>query len=187
MSVCVLDMLVCSILGRPSSTSVLRSQPKKDFSSNLAQTDRMDVALFASYKVTGIIDEITTKLYAEKTVSTDAAEKLLQELKQWSKELPGTLQRPSGPVLAQAQEDIVGSLNVACLYYFTATLVTRPFLISTLTADLRSGESSNPPSQEDSVHSQLASACVDSAVYLTQACLEFHRVGLLLDSMCIMK
>lgn len=183
MSVCVLDLLVSSILGRPSATSTLRSELGSDFINTIQQADRMDVCLLASYRIADIMDEISNKLYGEKAVSTDAAELLLRKLEQWSNELPDTVRTSSIPVHPQAQEHTLGSLNVACLYYFTVTLVTRPFLISTLTARV----ASLPPIQEDPVHAQLASACVDSAIYLVQTCLEVHKADLLLENMCIMK
>jgi hypothetical protein len=155
-------------------------------------TNHMDVCLLSSYRITHIIDEIANKLYGEKVVSTVVAELLLQRLKQWSDELPDTL-RTSILAYDQAEEHTLGSLNVACFYYFAVTLVTRPFLILTLTARLEnlrqslSGVSSTPPIHEDPTHAQLASACIDSAVYLIQTCLDVHKCGLLLGNMCVLK
>ena len=190
MSVCVLDLLVSSILGRPSATSTLRSELGSDFINTIQQSDRMDVCLLASYRIADIMDEISNKLYGEKAVSTDAAEQLLRKLEQWSDELPDTLRASSILMYPHAQEHTIGSLNVACLYYFAVTLVTRPFLISTLTArvaSLRQSLLEKPPIQEDPVHAQLASACVDSAIYLVQTCLDVHKADMLLENMCIMK
>jgi hypothetical protein len=72
-------------------------------------------------------------------------------------------------------------------------LVTRPFLISVLTAHLaylRQSLSSGIPSgfvQEDCAAAKLSTACVDSAVFTIQACLEIHQSDLLLGQMCLVK
>ncbi|QQK42174.1 Activator of stress genes [Penicillium digitatum] len=40
---------------------------------------------------------------------------------------------------------------------------------------------------ENPAHSQLAAACVDSAIYMLQTCLEVHQSSLLLRNMCKLK
>ncbi|CAI7665964.1 unnamed protein product [Penicillium glandicola] len=85
-------------------------------------------------------------------------------------------------------------MHVACSYHFAVILVTRPFLISALSVrlarlhhSLSAGDPSEEVPEEDQAHSRLAAACIDSAVYMLQTCLEVHKSGLLLRNMCILK
>src|SRR5271155_4046430 len=96
----------------------------------------MEICLLNSYKITYIIDDVAKQLYGEKVVSREAAEIVLRKLKQWSDELPKNLTTSSILASHQAQEHTLCSLNVACFYYFAVMLITRPFLILTLTARL---------------------------------------------------
>ena len=96
----------------------------------------MDICLLNSYRIIFIIDEVAKQLHGEKVVSREAAQIVLQKLKQWSDELPNNLTTPSILASHQAQEHTLCSLNIACFYYFAVMLITRPFLISTLTARL---------------------------------------------------
>ncbi|CAO2653058.1 Nn.00g024690.m01.CDS01 [Neocucurbitaria sp. VM-36] len=67
------------------------------------------------------------------------------------------------------------SLNYAD---FAITLVTRPVLISALT---------NCATRPSPQHQELASACVDAAVYLVQTCNDAFEADVLLGNMCILK
>ncbi|TPX24108.1 hypothetical protein DIZ76_013451 [Coccidioides immitis] len=193
MSLCVLDLLVSSILGRPSATLSLRSELGDGLVSMIEPNDRAQARLLASYAITDLMDTVTSELYGQKAVSTDAAEEFLRKLDRWSKELPDAM-RTASPNLnrPEEQEHTLGSIQVACFYYFATMLATRPFLISTLTARLvrsQGGLSSEPPTptaREDPTHAKLASACVDSAVYLIQACQDARKANLFLANMCIM-
>lgn len=194
MSLCILDLLVSSILGRPSATVSLRSEVGRDLISNAHGDDSARSRLFASYTLADLMETISKELYGQKAVSTSAAEQFLQRLNHWSKELPETMRTASSNFdTPEEQEHTLGSIQVVCFYYFATMLVTRPFLISTLTARLvrsRQGdlsESATPTAYEDPLHTKLASACVDSAEYLIQACQDAQKAGLLLANMCIMK
>ncbi|KAL4782135.1 hypothetical protein BJX76DRAFT_302866 [Aspergillus varians] len=193
MSLCTLDLLVSSILGRPPATANLHSEPADVESTPL--TRAMDDSLVASYYMTRILDEIVSRLYNEKAASTEVAETLLDELKQWSNALPESLlSSPSTPQeRLAAQEHIIGSLHVACAYHFAAIIVTRPFMISVLGVRLARLHQDSPGIiqddllLEDPAHTRLANACVESALYMIQTCLEVHQSRLLLGNMCILK
>lgn len=195
MSLCVLDRLVSSILGRPSTTSVQHLDSGSDFLSNIQQISRADRCLVASYRISAIISEIVSKLYDDKAVSVQAAEDLLEKLKLWNNEFSQTVQSSPnlGYAFSQDQEAVLGSLNISCLYYFAVTLVTRPFLISILTTQAASrhkvqqDEPSVPLVDQGHKRSKLASACVDSAMYMIQTTLEVHQASLLLNNMCMLK
>ncbi|KAI1921338.1 hypothetical protein LOZ64_001620 [Ophidiomyces ophidiicola] len=195
MSLCVLDLLVSSILGRPSATSSLRSELGQGLILKMRWGDEAHSRLLASYKITDLMDTVANDLYGQKSVSTNAAEHFLEKLDNWKKELPATMRTASSNCGShEEQEHTLGSIQVVCFYYFAAMLATRPFLISTLTARLvRSQQSScssgasTPNTQEDPTHARLASACVDSAAYLVRACQDAGRANLLLANMCIIK
>ncbi|PSK53781.1 hypothetical protein B9Z65_7587 [Elsinoe australis] len=184
----VLDLLVSAILARPSSA------PPAGTSDNLfnliqdESTDRKD--LVAQYSLVKIIDEIIDKVYGQKGVSPATAEALLSQLRKWSDSLPDGLQTQGVSASPQHPVQALSSLHLACTYYFAVTLTTRPFLISTLTARmarLSNGVPNGYAVQEHPVHAELASVCVDSAVWMIRACLDASRSDLLLANMCLMK
>ncbi|KAL4973095.1 hypothetical protein BDW66DRAFT_168867 [Aspergillus desertorum] len=188
-----LDLLVSSILGRPPATANLHSEPANMESTTLISA--ADDSLIASYKSTRILDEIVSQLYNEKAASTEVAESLLDKLKQWSNDLPETLlSSPSTPQeRLAAQEHIIGSLHLACAYHFAVIIVTRPFMIQVLGVRLARLQQDSPgiiqddTLLEDPAHTRLANACVESALYMIQTCLEVHHSRLLLGNMCILK
>lgn len=195
MSLCVLDLLVSSILGRPPATATVHLEDG-EFPLDLDLPSRKDTSLIASYRMCLIVDEIITKLYNEKAASADVAESLLAKLSRWRDQLPESLLTPpSEQDRHVAQEQIIGSLHVACSYHFAVILVTRPFLVSTLGVRLarlhqdlsESPEQSTFRSEKDQAHFKLSVACVDSALYMIQTCQEVHQSDLLLDNMCILK
>ncbi|KAJ5560528.1 hypothetical protein N7513_002927 [Penicillium frequentans] len=191
MSLCVLDLLASSILGRPAATSALlpgcgdRSRP----------TDTAgEAGLLASYRLSLILNEIIGRLYGDQGASIEKAEILLAKLNRWSQHLPDSLRTPAeNENPDDAQKRVIRNMHVACLYHFAVILLTRPFLISTLSvrlARLHQTLSTNGTGDfpdEDPVHSRLAAACIDSAVYMLQTCLEIHQSDLLLRNMCILK
>ncbi|KAJ6003282.1 hypothetical protein N7451_005829 [Penicillium sp. IBT 35674x] len=191
MSLCVLDLLASSILGRPAATSALLP----DCGDRSRHTDTAgEAGLFASYRLSLILNEIIGRLYGDQGASIEKAEMLLAKLNRWSQQLPDSLRTPAeNENPADAQKRVIGNMHVACLYHFAVILLTRPFLISTLSvrlARLHQTLSTNGTGDfpdEDPVHSRLAAACIDSAVYMLQTCLEIHQSELLLRNMCILK
>lgn len=194
MSLCVLDLLVSSILGRSPATSTVQLE-NGEYPCNLELANtRMDASLVASYRMSLILDEIIGQVYSEKAASADVAESLLAKLSRWSDELPESLLAPPSADQDRvvAQKQIIGSLHVACFYHFAVIVVTRPFLVSVLGVRLARvhqdlSESDRVRPEEDPAHSKLSTACVDSAVYMIQTCLEIHQSHLFLSNMCILK
>ncbi|KAL7802056.1 hypothetical protein V8C44DRAFT_362499 [Trichoderma aethiopicum] len=183
MSLCVLDMLVSSILGRPPATAGLRADLDtvviSSGGSSATRHGPRTAGLFASYEILTIINESVDALYGRKVTSTAMIEPFLSKIEAWSKQLPSYLRNPLTTKRdSSAQKAATDSIHIACLYYFAITLVTRPVLISRLTSH---PDVSTPSS------SPLASACLDAAVYLVQTCSEAHKSGLLLGNMCILK
>ncbi|RAH81203.1 putative C6 transcription factor [Aspergillus japonicus CBS 114.51] len=194
MSLCVLDLLVSSILGRAAATTSIRSD-SEDTSFSSSHTDsQAEKSLVASFTLSKILDDIITGLYGKQAASVEVADALLTKLKDWSDDLPESLLAPPGTDYEQpaAHQHIIGNLHVACTYHFAVIIVTRPFLISALGFQLaRSNRSpvgdGNSEHNEELAYSKLATACVDSAVYMIQTCSEVFQSRLLLGNMCILK
>lgn len=194
MSLCVIDLLASSILGRPAATAaLLSSEGRRDLT--WASATPAEAGLFASYQLSLILEEIISRLYSEKAASAETADLLLAKLNRWSDRLPGSLRTSTSPNESPdaAQERVIGNMHVACSYHFAVILVTRPFLISALSVRLArlhqslSSGGADETLEEDPAHSRLASACIDSAVYMLQTCLEVHQSDLLLRNMAILK
>ena len=178
----IVDMLANSILGRPAATAGLQSDINSIIEDMMSATQDDDLTrLIASHQIVSIINGIVDTLYEKKELSLPLVEQLLNEIETWAKNLPDCLRTASlngeatGP---RAHKGAIGSIHVSCLYYFAVTLVTRPILISTLTA---------PPASGGLAQSHLASACLDAAVFLVQTCVDARKANILYGNMCIMK
>ncbi|RAL12945.1 uncharacterized protein BO97DRAFT_389401 [Aspergillus homomorphus CBS 101889] len=194
MSLCVLDLLVSSILGRPAATTSIRSDSEST-SLFCPQTDsQAQRSLVASYDLSQILDEIIAGLYGKQAASAEVADGLLRKLKDWSDNLHPSLLAPPGTDYEQptVHQHIIGNLHIACTYHFAVIIVTRPFLISVLNFRLAQsnrtpmGGDTGQPSEEPA-YSKLAVACVDSALFMIQTCSEVYQSRLLLGNMCILK
>jgi hypothetical protein len=180
MSLCIVDMLVSAILGRPPATLSLRFEVDRELAESPGiAADPDTICLVASYRISSIINTAAYELYGKEAVAHAAAERLLEDIDKWSQSLPECLKTQSSLAGgARTQVETVRNVHISCMYYFAVTLVTRPVLISTL---------SSRPGLETSASSQMASACLDAALYLIQTCMDAHRMGFLLGNMCIMK
>lgn len=180
MSLRVLDIVVNSILGRPAATAGMHPDVQGLIDDAVANShDRGIICLGASYGAVTLINTIVDKLYGRKEITISAAEEYLQELDRWSQSLPDFLRTPPSTAEADVSADkgAIGRVHVSCIYYFAVTLVTRPILVSVLTH----------PSSGNMVHSQLASACLDAAMFIVQTCSGARELKLLQANMCILK
>lgn len=196
MSLCVIDLIASSILGRPAATAAVLSEQRPSIGRNSPSPS--EVALVASFRLSPILGEIISRLYSEKGASSDIADLLLSRLNHWSDNLPDSLRTTTSmdEALDITQERIISNMHVACSYHFAVILVTRPFLISNLSVRLAqlhqslstlTGEETAETIIEDPAQCRLAAACVDSAVYMLQTCIEVHQSGYLLRNMSILK
>lgn len=181
-----MDKLVNSILGRPAATAGIDHDRKNVLRNLTTSDDHGSDCLNAAHNIVTIINHITHKIYDKKQMRIPIVEKFLQDIETWKQQLPESIKSPSltrrQPYSGQlsVRKGAVGAVHVSCLYYFAVTLVTRPILMSTLTAQPE-GEPVHSP------HSHLAKACLDAAVYLSQTCVDALKTGLLQGNMCIMK
>lgn len=180
MSLRVLDIVVNSLLGRPAATAGVYCDMQPLIDEVLASSqDRGLACLGASYRIVALINNIVDKMYDKKEITIQAIEDHLQELERWSQSLPDFLRTaPSEDQAAMSREKgAIGRVHVSCLYYFAVTLVTRPILVSSLTQQPANGL----------VHSQLATACLDAAMFIVQTCAGAQKHGIFQANMCILK
>lgn len=145
------------------------------------------------------MEPISQKLTKQAALDLEAAEVHLQKLRTWAKSLPEPLRQS----IRKARRDIpshqhlentIANIHVACAYYFGVMLITRHFLIATLTPTVK--RSHTVPSQRledlrepDSTDktTELSGVCIEAAVHLVQMCTEASDRDLLLDNMCILQ
>ncbi|KAI1336032.1 hypothetical protein F5Y15DRAFT_395765 [Xylariaceae sp. FL0016] len=186
-SLCILDLLVSTILGRPPATASVRSDLENSVQDLSTAVDNRELhSLIASYGILSITNDAVDRLYENKEISSAVVEQLLARIDDWSRSMPESLR--NSPVVttttsssgaeAPDRKAVTAKLHISCIYYFTVTLVTRPILISTLTAS---------PGISTPTHLQLASACSDAATFLVQTCVDARGASLLLANMCIVK
>lgn len=182
MSVCILDKLVNSILGRPAATVGIATRDKAFIAEIIQPGDHATDCLVSAYSILSLINDVTSEIYDKLKISMASVERLLQEIELWKHDLPQSVRSPAADDQtstnsSSTQTGTVGRVHVSCLYYFAVSLVTRPFLISSLAAS----KSHSAP------HSHLAAACLDAAMYLAETCVEANNAGMLQGNMCIMK
>ncbi|OAL23608.1 hypothetical protein AYO22_06185 [Fonsecaea multimorphosa] len=191
----VLDVIYCSILGRPYSTGAIRTDHIALNNADTQAISPREPTLNASFQACTIIAEITQNLDCDGSIGLNAAEEFLRRLQEWSASLPDDMRHFKKPVdqplTLPEREQMIGNIHVSCVYYFAVMLVARPFLISLLMHQL-TGSAGNASvvtatseMQADVV--DVAQACIDSAILMANMCYEAIQSGVLLKQMCIMK
>jgi hypothetical protein len=156
------------------------------------------LAVNASFDFSLLMEPISQKLTKQAALDLDAAESHLQKLRAWAKSLPEPLRQS----IRKARRDVpthvhlehtIGNIHVACAYYFGVMLVTRHFLIATLTPKLKQPDANSSrledlrePSATEKA-TELSNVCVEAAVHLVQMCADASDRDLLLDNMCILQ
>ncbi len=191
-----MDVVSSSILGRPYSTPAIRLDRASFTSLHVHAGKPRDLALNASFGACSIVAEIMQRLDSDNDIEPPVAERFLVRLQDWSSNLPPEIRQftkpPDHPLTLAEQEQIIGSIHVSCVYYFAVMTVTRPFLISHLMSSMSAeavaaaaSEETNPAHRLEETN--LAQACIDSAVLMAQTCHDALQSGILLNNMCIMK
>ncbi|EME42350.1 hypothetical protein DOTSEDRAFT_175363 [Dothistroma septosporum NZE10] len=180
-SLLILDTIVSSILGRPGSSPFCRSTQEDSMYDGDEQIEMPDrprwLASQAVFMICSHIIELEQQLVGSgKQIDSSSSEGFLRRLRQWNDTLPLDLRHFAGlksTTLGPSDRELfIGSVHVACTYYFSIILVTRPFLISHLISQLRRQRpAARRPSTEgnESSHlSDLAQACLDAAMYMAK-------------------
>src|SRR5690348_621992 len=116
MSLCIVDMLVSAILGRPPATLSLRFEVDRELAESPGiAADPDTICLVASYRISSIINTAAYELYGKEAVAHAAAERLLEDIDRWSQSLPECLKTHSsvaGGVRTQAET--VRNVHISC-------------------------------------------------------------------------
>ncbi|KAB8239694.1 uncharacterized protein BDW43DRAFT_258899 [Aspergillus alliaceus] len=196
-SIRVLDLVSSSILGRPGSTSSLRTNDV--YANDLDQdANHRTLAINAAYEASSVLEAIVQRLAEGEKFDTNSADHFLQIWHEWSQALPDKLRlRPrkeSEPGFnSKHREDMIGNIHVACMYYFGVILVTRQSLIQHIMPQIRGKQLKKRPSRQDNGEegtekaAELSSVCTDAATYMAQMCCDAAEAGILWGNMCILK
>jgi hypothetical protein len=179
-------------LGRPYSTAAVKPDSTAISQLQIHFGTPRPNALNASFEVCSIIAEITPQLDTKGSISLSMAEEFLKRLQDWSATLPAEIRRFSRSadesLTLEEQERTIGTIHVSCLYYFAVMLVTRPFLVTHLMAHMSNdADSMTMASSAATGLSDLAQACIDSAMLMANMCYEALKSGILFKQMCILK
>ncbi|KAJ9663215.1 hypothetical protein H2198_000976 [Neophaeococcomyces mojaviensis] len=183
-SLFVLDTIVSAVLGRPSS---LPEQTPRDFRAASSDPDHERLALDASYEACIHLRSLIQQSPSNNATRIMHIESFLGRLRSWSQGLHSDLRQFMSD--AANRRTLIGNTHVACIYYFTVMLATRPFLISHLISRMQ--EPRNiviMPSEADREKiSRLAETCLDAAVDLSQLCYTVLQQGGFLGNMRLIK
>lgn len=195
-SLCILDVLTSSILGRPCTVP---RATRHDL--NYLPLDATQPSFNACLKGAALLDDICRILSRGVIIDVPTAEDLLEKLRLWSQGLPPSL-RQFSPTETYSfdsadRKAFLEKIHVSSLYYFAVILVTRPFLIQHLMYKLRQKPTdehstlSDPKTLADPKIAGLAQVCMSSAAYVGDLCQKLAVVANLSDlpigNLCLFK
>lgn len=153
-SIRAVDLFTSASLGRPPST--VETRPSNG-------TDRCSVP----NDLYGILETILSDVYGNRKITTDMLAKIGSRQREWSAKF-GQLGSLSKSFMSDASDPDLGSMHIKQTYYWTITLLTRPFLVDRVSAHAQKIKSS--PSEQVQPcalvdpSKTLVHACVDSAI-----------------------
>ncbi|OGM47024.1 hypothetical protein ABOM_003659 [Aspergillus bombycis] len=195
-SIRVLDLVSSSILGRPGSTSSLRTDDVHvdDFDQ---EASHRTSALNAAYEASSVLEAIVQRLTDGEKLDANSADHFLQIWREWSQALPDKLRlrprkEPDLGLNPDYRENMTGNIHVACTYYFGVILVTRQSLIQHIMPQIRGKRPRKTTVRQETSEgnekvAELSSVCTDAATYMAQMCCDAAEAGILWGNMCILK
>lgn len=192
----VFDVVCNSILGRPSTSPLLRQGCTNYLNTDVdfdPETIHRALSLGATYEITGVLDAAVAAS-SDAKLDAEVAEKLVLDLQQRSRSFPAALRGPQGLEVSNTRGRILGNTHVSAIYYFGVIISTRQFLIQHIVPQLSNQDQSEPEFRDSHQHSnnpprvgRLADACIEAATFMADMCHEIMQSGQLLGNMCIMK
>lgn len=166
--------------------------PSCDDDEAIGELDRPRwLASRAVFTISSHIIELEQQIGNGTVVNPATAEKFLKRLRHWNTTIPSELRHFAGikekTLGPPDREMFIGATHVACTYYFTIILVTRPFLISHLISQIRRRRRPSVERPEPSHVSDLAQACLDSAMYMAKTGFMAINSMILSNNMCLLK
>ncbi|KAF2160630.1 hypothetical protein M409DRAFT_70365 [Zasmidium cellare ATCC 36951] len=197
-SLLILDTIVSSILGRPGGLPPMRLDEDNSADADIVIGDYDRPRWMASRAVFTIcshIIELEQQIGNGTNINSATAESFLQRLRKWNETIPVELRHFASmkdTTLSPADRELfIGATHVACTYYFTIVLVTRPFLISHLVSQIRRRRPHDRRPSADRLApshvSDLAQACLDSAMYMAKTGYMAISSQILSNNMCLLK
>lgn len=184
-------------MGRTPSTITTDSTTldKERFECNpLSKDYGQELGLLESARAFSIMERIIVDIYTKRTVPLGLLHQISQELQEASSRVPmelRTLSNPDSPAVSPrgCQQQVLRNAGVACNYYFSMMLLTRPFLITILRtkgsrANIRAeGRSRLEDPKIYGDVSQGAMACIDAAIKTLKLLHEVLLADMLFNNM----
>jgi hypothetical protein len=198
---CVFDILLCAMIGRAPMTSAMDSA-EEDFEDHRQRPDPkhpekcQELGLYESARAISILKQTLLEIYTQRSAPLGLLQRLSSKLRQMGTELPSEIRSISPAAFSdnkcpKTRQLIIRNATVACNYYFSMMLLTRPFLIACLRAkynktpttvgsEMRDGEES---SEVDKSVKYGAMTSFDTALKTIQLLHELYVAGVLYNNM----
>lgn len=143
----------------------------------------------SSFEVCTVLEEIMHHLDHKRDVNIASIQRLLTQLRLRSQSLPSELRfsTTEWPMSVERQRQALGSSTVACIYYFSVILITRPVLISLLLRKLTAASQGSSSHTSSPKVEEIGQVCVDAAVLMAETARSAQAAGILLQNMCMLK
>ncbi|KAI5275124.1 hypothetical protein E4T47_01842 [Aureobasidium subglaciale] len=195
-SVRVLDIFLSASLGRPPATSDLSMEKEGDATVEETQATSADPFSSKVLALCDIFERIIIDVYMKKAVSTRLADSISGQYRDWTSDLPDSLQLAN---LDSSEDDseklskVLAASYIISSYHWSIILLTRPFLTFQIIKDMsRAGQDLELNDQVDqSSIKTYADACVDSSLRclnIAQTLMRYsslpHRLPFIINSVC---
>lgn len=192
--------MVCSILGRPSAVNIGGPTSLAVVSGGGNDFETCSIAFESSFQTGLITSDIMSRIYCEKDADVQDAEHFMERLTQWRSSLPAELRRTISRQIRPSRDEIgreeaAACMNMACFYYYAVMLVSRPFLVLSLSGRQSSleqisearGSGLQGGTARSGVLDSLSRACVDSSVYMIETLHDASEADALLPNTTFIK
>lgn len=182
------------MMGRTPSTITTDSAPFDDqiLPTNFSRKDSgQQLALLESARAFTFMQRTVTDIYTKRSVSLGLLQQLAQELQQASSRIPATLR-----VITSSDNPnqlcIIRNAMVACNYYFSMMVLSRPFLITCIHAKLSRSKNAYIDTtatwqdEEGKIHNDIlqgAMTSIDAATFTVQLLHELLSADMLFNNM----
>lgn len=195
-SVRLLDIFLSASLGRPPATSDVSMETDKNVAEEAAQVTSTDPFSNKVLALCDIFERIVIDVYMKKAVSTRLADSISGQYRDWTNDLPESLQLSNLDPGEDDPEKLTKALaasHIISAYHWSIILLTRPFLTFQIIKDMsRGGQDSQINDQmEQSSIKTYADACVDSSLRslnIASTLMQYpslpHRLPFIINSVC---
>ncbi|KAF2012454.1 hypothetical protein BU24DRAFT_411825 [Aaosphaeria arxii CBS 175.79] len=188
------DLFFCGMMGRTPLTMTMDSTCGKPLDASIdPNNDRnQQLALMEAAKAFSILERIIDEIYTKGSPSLQHLEVIGQELQTSTSNIPPELRTVENPE-RPTQREVIRNTYVACSYYFSMMLLTRPFLLAVIrrqyeeASDMvvdRSQLDKNK-TQDGTDIDQGALTSIESALHTIQLVHELLTANMLLGNMVL--